>query len=452
MNVEPTATGRLISQRPVREDPLGRSADDDFAAVLGCEMPNAASEQARGKDGPGPRQTGLADQVSDRPDAGRGDQGTAGRTAEQSASNDGAGPDSTGDGLQNPDSGQEQDAASVKGVDGSENGFRPGASTEAPVNALALHPTETHQGADATPAEAVNRNARLPGAVELNGPPDSMHEPQVELNRVDGARARQEEAKLTAAVISNRSAQANLSAAGEGIVVFETGLAEQMLRAVVETFKDTRSSTRSGNSPSGDHPAGLVQGLTEHVGGEKIDRPVFARQFESILARTDRADGEKQGNIGRIAAVIRNNIGRRHSQLTVRLEPPELGRLRIDVRLIDNHLRLTIGTETTQARDVITQRFEVLRTALESQGVTVSRFDVQTREFSSFQNDPQQQWGDQAGHHGRQFGTGDQGSHPDARDGHGSGTGFHGQQSPPQPTTVAVWSDEMERTKLNLVA
>jgi hypothetical protein len=75
-------------------------------------------------------------------------------------------------------------------------------------------------------------------------------------------------------------------------------------------------------------------------------------------------------------------------EVSMRLEPPELGALRIDAVLTGGQLRLDIRTEGEPTRDLLEQALPRLREALSQHGITADRVTVQVgldsgpREFS----------------------------------------------------------------------
>ena len=75
---------------------------------------------------------------------------------------------------------------------------------------------------------------------------------------------------------------------------------------------------------------------------------------------------------------IRLQTGLRNSSARLRLEPPELGRIRVDVRLAGDRLAIEIRTETEAATERLIDRVAMLKTALEHHGIHVDRFDVTT--------------------------------------------------------------------------
>jgi flagellar hook-length control protein FliK len=60
----------------------------------------------------------------------------------------------------------------------------------------------------------------------------------------------------------------------------------------------------------------------------------------------------------------------------MRLHPPELGSLRIELQLQDGQLHARLQTETSEARTLIMDNLPILKERLAEQNIRVERFDV----------------------------------------------------------------------------
>ncbi|MBN1345964.1 MAG: flagellar hook-length control protein FliK [Phycisphaerae bacterium] len=125
------------------------------------------------------------------------------------------------------------------------------------------------------------------------------------------------------------------------------------------------------------------------------------------LTRTDtprQADGTAmQDSIDRLARVLRAHIGDRESQVRIQLDPPELGRVRIDIRMRSDVLVLQVETETAAGRNLLSSRLNELRDALQQHGIHVERASVQIRDaVSETPQTREQQQHQQPSQHGNQ--------------------------------------------------
>jgi flagellar hook-length control protein FliK len=70
-------------------------------------------------------------------------------------------------------------------------------------------------------------------------------------------------------------------------------------------------------------------------------------------------------------------------EVRLRLSPPELGALRLEVKVLDGTLIARLETETTAARTALIENLPALRERLAEQGIRIERFDVELRQHHS---------------------------------------------------------------------
>jgi flagellar hook-length control protein FliK len=97
---------------------------------------------------------------------------------------------------------------------------------------------------------------------------------------------------------------------------------------------------------------------------------------ESIRT-SDAAD--RQENVDRIVRAARTALTRGASRIQIRLEPPELGTLRIEIKQSSNGLNMQLQATNLKAQQVLQQTSNELRAALEAQGLQPRQIDVQLR-------------------------------------------------------------------------
>ena len=87
---------------------------------------------------------------------------------------------------------------------------------------------------------------------------------------------------------------------------------------------------------------------------------------------------------------VRSSIGRGEHELTLRLDPPRLGRIEVDMAVDSERVGLRFVVETEEVRDALRNSLDELQRALEEQGLRTDHVDVDLRqpggeqEFSSF--------------------------------------------------------------------
>ncbi|MBN1766796.1 MAG: flagellar hook-length control protein FliK [Sedimentisphaerales bacterium] len=150
----------------------------------------------------------------------------------------------------------------------------------------------------------------------------------------------------------------------------ETVTLETMNRGQTQSG-DQNSSGSKNNSRNYE----MVTSLDVKGGGEKAEGSKMAR-LDKIPA-TDRVD--MQANVDRIVKAARTTISRGVSTIQLRLDPPELGTLRIEIRHSSAGLTLQLQASSQKAQELLQQQSGHLRTALEAQGFQNTQIEVQLR-------------------------------------------------------------------------
>jgi flagellar hook-length control protein FliK len=97
----------------------------------------------------------------------------------------------------------------------------------------------------------------------------------------------------------------------------------------------------------------------------------------------------RQARFEHLIKSIRLNVGAKSSSATIRLNPPELGRMRIDLRMAEQSLQVKVEVATPRARELITARANELVTALREHGIQVERFEVAGAQIFGDEREPQ---------------------------------------------------------------
>ncbi len=82
--------------------------------------------------------------------------------------------------------------------------------------------------------------------------------------------------------------------------------------------------------------------------------------------------------VGRVSSALRL-AQQRDGQIQLRLSPPELGSLRLEIAVKQGVLTATLETETAAARHVLLENLPALRERLAAQEIRIERFDVDVR-------------------------------------------------------------------------
>jgi flagellar hook-length control protein FliK len=134
-------------------------------------------------------------------------------------------------------------------------------------------------------------------------------------------------------------------------------------------------------------------------------------------------------SVSELARVIRSGGRDGQSKMVLRLDPPELGQVRIDVRMDQQALTLRMEAQTPGGHDALHSRLTELRSALEQQGIQVQSVDVTLRPAPGNGAPPEHGWQQQHGSQHEPRGSGH--SHHQS-DGRGSGGDRH--------ETPAAWN------------
>ena len=105
-------------------------------------------------------------------------------------------------------------------------------------------------------------------------------------------------------------------------------------------------------------------------------RPDESRMTEALSRRPEEVETKEASPFERLVRSIRLQTGLRSSSARLQLHPPELGEVRVDVRLAGEHVEIDVRTETDAARETLSHRADELKTALEHHGIHVNRLEV----------------------------------------------------------------------------
>lgn len=93
---------------------------------------------------------------------------------------------------------------------------------------------------------------------------------------------------------------------------------------------------------------------------------------------TSGSSGTQQSKFDELVTSIRLFSGSRRSTATIRLDPPELGRIRVDLHMTNSELQISVLTDSAEAKAILKERADILRTALEHYGIHIERFAIDT--------------------------------------------------------------------------
>ncbi len=109
---------------------------------------------------------------------------------------------------------------------------------------------------------------------------------------------------------------------------------------------------------------------------ERLPEQIFGKSSATSGSSDELSSVDQMRLIQRVARAI-EVAPQNGGLLRLRLRPPELGAVRLEVALQRGKMTARIETETAQARNVLLDQLPQLRERLEGQGIHIERFDVE---------------------------------------------------------------------------
>ena len=221
----------------------------------------------------------------------------------------------------------------------------------------------------ATNAQAVSADARPRDPASLEQVNASESQPitdgLVPSSETDGAVLTPAVAQVSAAAptsAASRPAATSVPAA-TGIAAAQStgsspvGQTNSNAAANSQGLETTNSIQATGHASPGTNQSALESGRTQ-----RSEKPQLTpRQHTRLVERVMR--GFEQ-------------IGNRDGTVRIRLHPPQLGSVQIQIAIEDGSLTANLDVETTAARDALLANVQALKDNLQSVGIEVERFDV----------------------------------------------------------------------------
>ncbi|TVM19795.1 hypothetical protein DPQ33_00730 [Oceanidesulfovibrio indonesiensis] len=129
-----------------------------------------------------------------------------------------------------------------------------------------------------------------------------------------------------------------------------------------------------------------------------VDRSQAEARASATAERTAQAF-RREGSLPRetmrnLEQAFMRNLGEGQRQLTLRLDPPQMGRVAVLLTVKNNEVSATLRTEKHETGQMLAEQLQQLRHSLEQQGLKVQKLDVQTQ----LNNSNHQSWMGMDGH------------------------------------------------------
>jgi flagellar hook-length control protein FliK len=97
----------------------------------------------------------------------------------------------------------------------------------------------------------------------------------------------------------------------------------------------------------------------------------------------ERGDSARRADFARLVRSLKVQAGAKSSSAVIRLDPPELGRVRINVRMEENALSVRVEAATAKGRELLQSRIRELVDSLAEHNIRVDRLEVVAAEDGS---------------------------------------------------------------------
>lgn len=226
--------------------------------------------------------------------------------------------------------------------------------------------TASRAAASAAEPSAVTEPA-VPAEAEGDGAGDAA-----------GASVRQDARRAAQALLQSAFAQAEASAGADGEAVSSAALLSGAPAPGGDAALSAPAPLQALLAASSAAP---LSGAPAQGGGSAAAVPAGSAASPEVAAGTrGNAPAPRSGQaemIARLAAAAKLVTGARGGKvLVMRLEPPQLGHVRVQLTVRDGVVTASVQTESEAARQAVLQNVEALRAALAGQGLELGRFDV----------------------------------------------------------------------------
>lgn len=140
-----------------------------------------------------------------------------------------------------------------------------------------------------------------------------------------------------------------------------------------QQFADHREL--AGDRKEGD--TGKDQGMPQHVASDG------SKATPTVPDNRSQSSGETQHALrDSVMSQVKDALAARQSagngQIAIKLNPAELGELRINVHVVDQHVKVEVLAANSQVRDVLLNNLDSLKESFARQNLTMSGFNVST--------------------------------------------------------------------------
>lgn len=136
------------------------------------------------------------------------------------------------------------------------------------------------------------------------------------------------------------------------------------------------AAAATGTSASGGSSARVTGGAVAAVEGVALKNTASETAPSAAAQPEAEPDGNSDANIERILRFIHTRLDKNRSVATLRLDPPELGTVKLRMDLRDHDLSLSVDAETVAARRLLAEHLDALRRNLEASGIHLEHVEI----------------------------------------------------------------------------
>ncbi|MBL8879941.1 MAG: flagellar hook-length control protein FliK [Phycisphaerales bacterium] len=146
--------------------------------------------------------------------------------------------------------------------------------------------------------------------------------------------------------------------------------------AAVAQARDSGNAATSNIERSSSTTAATTRSAMTGIASTRENRP----SLRQIARPSDAPDvpqtGKNEALSEQLVRVLRMRINEKHTQTTLRLDPPALGSVRMHMDLRDNQLALRVEPQSELAHRLLSEQADSLRVALEASGIQLQRVEI----------------------------------------------------------------------------
>lgn len=242
-----------------------------------------------------------------------------------------------------------------------------GNAAKSDVSAKATNTIERVAAQPANPSTSASTNS----AARPAAPTDAQ-------SAATGSNAQHANSAANAANATRDLAAAQVPTPAAGGSMNATTALRELAANAAATVRPANSVQAEGRASQPLNGVAAPQGDKPRVAAARAASP--AAQTEHA-ASTEPEDGDD--NIDRLLKLVRGNISRERSTATLRLDPPELGTVKLRMELRDQTLNLKVETASAAAERLLQRDLDSLRQGLAASGLRLERVEFHVGEAAA---------------------------------------------------------------------